>query len=368
MILRGAEIFTVGTWPGSVRVTLDEEDLDGIVSAFDALNLAGRVPLKLTHEGPDQERSAINGDGGWNPAKSLAMGWVQRVWRDGKKLMADLDVPEKVHKLIKQGFLKFVSVELLRQVQAFNRVIPWVLDAVALLGADQPAVGILSDLQALTLARRAPVRLGRHGDRVTLRRGSQSEDSDMNEEDVKKLLAKQQEDNDAKFAALTSKLTASEKRAEDAEKARADEAKARKADATKFKRESIDALFNRGIADKAIDPKVREQFAKFSRYDKDDAACDAVDVKDVEAYIKENSKPVKASAKVGTETGGDDADVSKLSIDRQVEHHALKWCRDHNVDGTDPANLANAGVAVLRADKDLAAKYQRLHVKGGEAA
>jgi hypothetical protein len=39
---------------------------------------------------------------------------------------------------------------LLKDVQADTRKIPWVLDAVALLGATQPAIGILRSLQRQT--------------------------------------------------------------------------------------------------------------------------------------------------------------------------------------------------------------------------
>src|SRR5688572_15358522 len=140
MELTGAEIFEVGTWNGR---DFSEADIDGVVRSFDALALGGRIPLKLGHDGDDARDGAP------------ALGWVTRIYREGAKLLADFkDIPQKVYDAIKSGAWKFVSVELLRDVQAGTRRIPWVLDAVALLGATPPAVGTLRDLQALTMAQR----------------------------------------------------------------------------------------------------------------------------------------------------------------------------------------------------------------------
>lgn len=95
------------------------------------------MPLKLGHNG-DQPLT----DG------QPALGWVSRVYRDGRKLLADfIDMPTSIYEMVKAGLYKFVSVELAKNVLAGTREIPWVLDAVALLGADQPAVGTLKDLQ-----------------------------------------------------------------------------------------------------------------------------------------------------------------------------------------------------------------------------
>src|SRR5207302_7499868 len=153
--LDGAELFSTGTWND---MSFAESDLDNIVSAFDALGLEGRVPLKLGHEGADARD---------DPTSQFALGWVKKIWRDGSKLVGNLEVPDKVFAAVKEGFLKNVSIELLKNVKAGTRVLPWVLDAVALLGADQPAVGILKDLQALTMSRVARLE---HGARVTFRR------------------------------------------------------------------------------------------------------------------------------------------------------------------------------------------------------
>lgn len=368
MILRGAEIFSAGTWPGSMLFTLNEQDVQGIVDAFEALRLHGRVPMKFTHDGPDQR------DDTFDPTKALAMGWVRRVWRDGKKLMADLDVPDKVHKLIKDGYLKFVSVELIKDVRAFNRVIPWVLDAVALLGADQPAVGILSDLQALTLQRRRCDFTS--GTRVAFKRGDSNEGSDMDEKQIQELLKKQKEDSDKVLLALTARLDAADKRAADAEKERDEAAKKHKAETIKAKRGQIDALFNASIEAKSkggdfIEPAAREQFAKFSRYDKDDAACEAVEIKDVENYIKDNAKKgtkVNAGAGGDTKTGDDGVDYSKMTADVELLHRSKIRCKANGGDPSKMDDMMKASKEELRANNELAVKYQRLHMAGGKTA
>lgn len=139
--LEGAEIFATGQHNG---LEFTEADLDGIVRSFEVLDLAGRIPLKFGHEGDDARDGAP------------ALGWVTRVWREGRKLLADFaGIPGAVFDAIQAGLYKFVSVELLRDVKAGTREIPFVLDAVALLGKTAPAVGTLKDLQSLTMRRPA---------------------------------------------------------------------------------------------------------------------------------------------------------------------------------------------------------------------
>ena len=132
--LRDCEIFAAGEWNG---LPFTEADLDKIVASFDALNLTGRVPLKMGHDGAD----ARSNDG------APALGWVDTVRRVGNKLLATISLTsEKLAEGIRAGAYKFVSVELLKNVQADTRQLPWVLDAIALLGATQPAVGTLKAL------------------------------------------------------------------------------------------------------------------------------------------------------------------------------------------------------------------------------
>jgi hypothetical protein len=148
VILKGRELFAAGVWNDR---RFSEADLDSIVDSFKALNLAGSIPLKLGHVGEDPRDRNPTPE---SPEKQFSMGWVNKIYRDGKKLLGDLEVPTRIADLLEEKFLKFVSIELLKDVRAHNKVIPWVLDAVALLGTQAPAVGILKDLQAVTMRHR----------------------------------------------------------------------------------------------------------------------------------------------------------------------------------------------------------------------
>lgn len=165
--LKAQEIFASGTWNG---LQFDERALEDIVSSFEALGLSGRVPLKFGH---DSAKPMKDGQ--------PALGWVSKVWREGRKLLADFaNVPDKVMQLIKDKAYKHVSVELVRNIKAGTREIPWTLDAVALLGADAPAVGILKELSAHTAS--ATLHL-RGGERFAFTRsyGGSSDMTEINE-------------------------------------------------------------------------------------------------------------------------------------------------------------------------------------------
>jgi len=99
--------------------------LDSLVESFGALANAGRIPLKLGHN----DGQAVT-DG------QPALGWVSRLYRKGEALFADFTgLPGAIYDSIKKGLYKFVSIEMLRNVDADGQRYDAVLDAVALLGA-----------------------------------------------------------------------------------------------------------------------------------------------------------------------------------------------------------------------------------------
>ncbi len=137
--LQGVEIFASGTWNGN---TYTEKDLDEIVRAFNETGL--KPPLKLGHD----ERQILANNSGMP-----ALGWVKNVYRKGKKLLADIvDVPKRIYEAIKRGAYKKVSSEIFVNYTHNNKVYPYALKAVALLGADVPAVTSLADVEALYTA------------------------------------------------------------------------------------------------------------------------------------------------------------------------------------------------------------------------
>lgn len=141
--INGVEIFSTGTHHGSETMTVNESDLDKIVSSFaEVKDRNGHKPvLKLGHD--DVQRFIGQGKGGPN------LGYVNRVWRDGKKLFADfVNVPESIKSLIGSGRYNNVSIEMFPSYVLDGKRFENVLTGVALLGAELPAVKGLEELSS----------------------------------------------------------------------------------------------------------------------------------------------------------------------------------------------------------------------------
>jgi hypothetical protein len=301
--IKGAEIFDEGTWNG---LKFNSADLDDIAATFDVLKLAGKVPLKFGHRGKDARHDDTQ----------PALGWVQCVYRKGTKLVADVtDIPTEVYNAIKKGLYKFVSVELLQNVPAGTRKIPWVLDAVALLGATAPAVGTLKDLQALTYAHDTGLRFDavvefsrEDSSFTTSERHHMSEDTNAIRELSERLEkltlenARLKEDNrelttyKAKFSQLEGRFNDLGERVETEKRER--------------HRAQIVAAFESAIKADEITPQARERFMKTYRV-ADDEAVMQIDLKDVAEFIRENPnpKPKKVPRRTSFSLASPDADV-----------------------------------------------------------
>lgn len=134
--LKGVEIFAAGTWNGD---TYTEKDLDEMVKAFDEVGF--RPPLKLGHN-MEQEKK-------WKDGQP-AFGWIDKIYRQGKKLLADfVELPQKIYEALKRGNYKQVSAEIFWNFDRDGKKFPRVLRAVALLGADIPAVSGLDAIEGL---------------------------------------------------------------------------------------------------------------------------------------------------------------------------------------------------------------------------
>lgn len=126
--LEGVEIFAAGTHNGD---TYTEQDLDDIIAAYNELDYT--PPVKSGHH------KDVPG--------MPALGWVKNLRRVGQKLVADfVDVPEKVYEAIKERRYNTVSSEIYFNLQRAGRVFRRALKAVAILGADIPAVAGLKPL------------------------------------------------------------------------------------------------------------------------------------------------------------------------------------------------------------------------------
>lgn len=136
--IQGVEIFSAGTWNDD---TYTVDDLDEMVRAYHDNSLTLRPPLKLGH---DDDQKILQQDG------YPAAGWVGNLYRKGEKLLADfVDIPEKIYELIERGGYRKVSSELYWEAEVNGVLYKRLLGAVALLGADIPAVSNLRDMLAL---------------------------------------------------------------------------------------------------------------------------------------------------------------------------------------------------------------------------
>lgn len=260
--LKGAEILAVGTWHGNITVNITDEILDSIVTAFGKFSQAGRVPLKLGH---NKKQPVTDGQ--------PALGWVQRVWKDGGKLLADFsDMPKLVYDTVKAGLYKFISSEVLLDVDVDGDMFPGILDAVALLGADIPAVSGLKDLQALT-ASRAPFPIGTGGRLVAFSR----QDSNTQALGGKGKMSGENIDQDAlrQLTVDQVNLKAEQERlaAEKAEFKRQQDAHAEQQRKESINRHRQDrkAQFDKAVKDKKITSAQRDTAEKLMRFSDDNS-------------------------------------------------------------------------------------------------
>lgn len=358
MDLKGVELFRTGRWNNIKNFTVD--DLDAMAESFAELRMSGRVPLKMGH---NDEQPFTDG--------KPALGWVERLWRDGEVLKGDFtSMPRVVYDAIKAGNYKFVSVELLRDVVYNGSEFPWVLSAVALLGADIPAVSGLKDLQALAMSRRAGFRSGErltftravttNGDRKIM--GKSDEQPDLSEV-LSKLndLTGKVETLSASNATLRADNERLQKEAKDREAAI-------RAEKVKDRRNAIKERFDAAITNKVIRPSAREMFEKNPTFKDDNSVLD-ITLEFVDAYIKENTvegykPPTKGGG--GQDSRGDDrSDEEGLDPDEIMRRRTFAKMKESGGKLTYFA----ANREVLREDPKLAEAYRsQPGTTGGKAA
>jgi len=129
LTIKDVPIFAVGTHNGKAYT---EADLDLMVT--NSKTLKGQVipPLKLGHKG----QKIIKTQG------MPAAGWMEGLRREGKLLLATFkQVPKRIAQLIKDGAWKRPSAEIYKNFKdSAGKQYGLVVAAVALLGADPPAV------------------------------------------------------------------------------------------------------------------------------------------------------------------------------------------------------------------------------------
>ncbi len=329
-----AEIFAVGKWNG---MEFSKEDLSAIAANFNQFRELLKVPLKFGH---NDVQPMTDGQ--------PALGWVNRVWVEGNKLMAEFaDMPSKVMDAIKKKLYRKVSVELDIGVNHKGKTYDYVLSGVALLGADIPAVSTLKDLDHY-LMQRASFSSGRKA-MFSAIAGSFSEGDNM--EQLEKL-TQQVADLTAAVASLTaanSQLTLSKAEAESKLAKFETEQKEREAEAKKAamsaKRTEVVKVFDDAIKAGSITPAQKAAFSKVLKIE-DDAAIESIDMEDVKALTA-------GKASFSNEQGhvGKPEDVSKSASELVVEKaQAL-------MNEGKAATFSVAMQMVFESDRDLAKRY-----------
>ncbi len=136
--IEGVEIFSAGTWNEDIYTV---QDLDEMVKAFNETGETCRPYIKLGH---NEDQRLLREDG------LPAAGWIGKLYRSGEKLLADfIDIPEKIYQLIENKAYRNVSSEIYWDIDMGEKSYKRMLAAVALLGAEMPAVSNLKDILAM---------------------------------------------------------------------------------------------------------------------------------------------------------------------------------------------------------------------------
>lgn len=130
--IKGIQVFETGTWNGGKYT---DKDLEEMVKNFGVVD----APLKIGHD----SKQTISG--------KPAVGWINKLYKQGKKLYADIQgIPKTVYDLIKKGAYKKRSAELYYNVvDSTGKALNNVFGGLALLGAELPAINTLEDVVAL---------------------------------------------------------------------------------------------------------------------------------------------------------------------------------------------------------------------------
>jgi hypothetical protein len=326
--IHAAEIFQTGTWNG---LTFTDTDLDAIVSAFSALQQEAQVPLKFGHNA-DQEIT----DG------QPAIGWVERVWKQGNKLLADFSsVPTVVFEAINKKLYKKVSIELLRNFKRNGASFPWVLDAVALLGADKPAVRDLKDLQALSMARQL-------AGASFLRVAAFTQDSTIGAQPTM---------TDAEMQAA---IDAANKKTTDALKALEDAQKAHFSEKVSGHRKAVTDKLEAAVKEGRIQPRIRDRVLNSLYFKDDQQVLSAYSLEQVEAEIKENTVTNFSEKKTPTSKDGrkeDEVDLTGKTHAEVLTFRAETECLRVGGKVTDWDDMVAATDRVLTGDPAFSRAY-----------
>lgn len=315
--IQGVEIFSAGTWNGDEYTT---EDLKGMVEAFEQHKEHVRPYLKLGH---DDKQKLAQKDG------LPAVGWIERVYMKGEKLVADFtDIPKKIFDLIQAKAYRKVSSEIYWNTKIKDAYHKHMLGAVALLGADTPGVMNLSDILAMYTQvtgddKRSYEYAAFGGEKEKQMKTEQEikleldlEAKKQEAEQIKKDYAKAQEDAKAKDQELEQLR---QYKAEADKKAIEAELEIQKAKTEKFCVELI--------SEKLCTPAMKQYIVELLGADKKEYTFEDKKLSK-EEMLKEVLKLFKAAAEVNfvenSSTGKDDSKTSDKEIDEKIKTYAAE--------------------------------------------
>ncbi len=341
-VIKQVEIFAAGLWNG---IEFSNEDLKLIAFSFDKLKDKHKVPLKMGH---NDKQPFTDGQ--------PALGWIEKVWLEGNKLMAKLvDLPDVVFSAISNKLYKKVSIELEVSVNHKDDFYPFVLSGVALLGADIPAVNTLADLTAY---------MSREEMTFKKRMAFTAIKNEVNKEGFK--MPTQEE-----FDALQAKLNAANAVNNDHEKSKIEFAKSKAESDIEFEKLKSEAKVAKDEAEKvkfaaekvsftdkleslvksnAITPAQREQFTKDFDTNKDQVTY-AVNA----MSIGTSDKGLNIDDKSKSKSNNDDDKTPDVIVLTRAKELMLK---------TGSSDFMACKYQVLRLDDDLAKEYANMN---GEA-
>lgn len=312
--LESVEIFRTGTWNGSRRVTVTEESLDEMVNSFNELSAKekGFLPiLKLGHA--DTQKYFGQKSGAPN------LGFVEKIWKEGNKILANFaNVPDAIVDLIRKGRYNSVSIEMFPKTDYEGKTFSNVLTAVALLGAELPAVKGLQDLAASLFTEEQEF----DGEKIELKFGEVIMTT-FTQEQVNELVAARESEIRSEFSEKVSELEATiATLTEERDSVAKDLAEFQ--DAAEVK--EIETFLDASIESGKMLPKQRDAalaIAKAARSMKFSEGESAIDL--IKNFVDQNGKQVdleeKGSSESEKETFSDPADELAARIAAHRKEH-----------------------------------------------
>jgi hypothetical protein len=279
-----AEIFAPGTW--NKTWTFAAQDLHDIVANFKALGDNHHVPLKFGH---NDKQPMTDG--------YPALGWVSDVWVKDDKLIAKFEsVPTIVKKAFDAKLYRHVSVELDVDVEHRGKKYKYVLSAVALLGADIPAVNTLNDLkhyldggERLAASRRESFSAVQ-GNLTT----EPEEGNDMTKEELEAAIKAAVAPLEAKFTTAAGDLATANAKIKELEAEKSHNEQFEAARKVKMHREALTAKLEVAVKTGVLTPAQREGGLRFMRIADDKAVLEVTEAS-VDEYIKINGNTKKVN-------------------------------------------------------------------------